>query len=551
MLKHLSIKNYALIQELNISPSDNLNIITGETGAGKSIMLGAVGLLLGNRADTKALLDEDVKCVIEGQFEISNYNLKNVFSKEDLDYESNTIIRREISPSGKSRAFVNDTPVTLDVLKKLGVKLMDVHSQHETLQLGKNSFQLKFVDVYAGTLQLRAEYNRSFQLYKQALQKLKVLEEENANAKKEAEYNTFLLDELVKASLKEDEQESLEDTVRLMEHAEEIKLKLNQTIEILSQGEYATTSGLQQVRALFNNLSKYGDAYKNLHERLESALIELNDIAEEIEKEEEKVSFNPEEAEIAQERLSNIYQLQQKHSVLDIKGLLEIQNELQIKVERTMNLEDEIANALSEKERLLKETQSMAEQLTKKRIACFSKLSTQLINLLKEVGIGDATVQIERKEIELEASGTDEISILFSANKGIAPQELAKVASGGEFSRVMFCIKYILAEKVSLPTVIFDEIDTGVSGEIAIKMGGLMKKMAQNHQIITISHLPQIAAKGDQHYFVFKDNSNAKAVSKIRELQGEDRVTEIAKMIGGDQPSNIAFENAKELMQST
>ncbi|MEQ9164946.1 MAG: DNA repair protein RecN [Fulvivirga sp.] len=551
MLKHLSIKNYALIQELNISPSDNLNIITGETGAGKSIMLGAVGLLLGNRADTKALLDEDVKCVIEGQFEISNYNLKNVFSKEDLDYETNTIIRREISPSGKSRAFVNDTPVTLDVLKKLGVKLMDVHSQHETLQLGKNSFQLKFVDVYAGTLQLRAEYNRSFQLYKQALQKLKVLEEENANATKEAEYNTFLLDELVKASLKEDEQESLEDTVRLMEHAEEIKLKLNQTIEILSQGEYATTSGLQQVRALFNNLSKYGDAYKNLHERLESALIELNDIAGEIEKEEEKVSFNPEEAEIAQERLSNIYQLQQKHSVLDIKGLLEIQNELQIKVERTMNLEDEIANALSEKERLLKETQSIAEQLSKKRIACFSKLTTQLINLLKEVGIGDATVQIERKEIELEASGADEISILFSANKGIAPQELAKVASGGEFSRVMFCIKYILAEKVSLPTVIFDEIDTGVSGEIAIKMGGLMKKMAQNHQIITISHLPQIAAKGDQHYFVFKDNSNAKAVSKIRELQGEDRVIEIAKMIGGDQPSNIAFENAKELMQST
>lgn len=551
MLKHLSIKNYALIQELNISPSDNLNIITGETGAGKSIMLGAVGLLLGNRADTKALLDEDVKCVIEGQFEISNYNLKNVFVKEDLDYEANTIIRREISPSGKSRAFVNDTPVTLDILKKLGVKLMDVHSQHETLQLGKNSFQLKFVDVYAGTLQLRAEYNRSFQLYKQASQRLQSLEEENANANKESEYNTFLLEELVKANLKADEQESLEETVRLMEHAEEIKLKLNQSIEILSQGEYATSASLQQARALFNNLSKYGDTYKNLYERLESSLIELNDIAGEIEKEEEKVNFNPEEAEIAQERLSNIYQLQQKHGVLDISGLLEIQNELQVKVERTMNLEDEIANAAAEKERLHKETIALAEQLSKKRIACFSKLSGQLISLLKEVGIGDATVEIERKEIELEASGSDEINILFSANKGIAPQELAKVASGGEFSRVMFCIKYILAEKVSLPTVIFDEIDTGVSGEIAIKMGGLMKKMAQNHQIITISHLPQIAAKGDQHYFVYKDNSSSKAVSKIRELQGEDRVTEIAKMIGGDHPSSIAFENAKELMQST
>ncbi len=550
MLKHLSIKNYALIQELNISPSDNLNIITGETGAGKSIMLGAVGLLLGNRADTKALLDEEVKCVIEGQFEISNYNLKTVFSKEDLDYESTTIIRREISPSGKSRAFVNDTPVTLDILKKLGVKLMDVHSQHETLQLGKNSFQLKFVDVYAGTLQLRAEYNRSFQLYKQALQRLQNLEEENANAKKESEYNTFLLEELVKANLKEDEQESLEETVRLMEHSEEIKLKLNQTIELLSQGEYATNISLQQALALFNSLSKYGESYKNLHERLESALIELNDIAGEIEKEEEKVSFNPEEAEIAQERLSNIYQLQQKHGVLNINALLEIQNDLQAKVERTMNLEEDIAYATSEKERLLNETNTLAQKLSKQRVACFSKLSSQLMSLLKEVGIGDATVQLERKEIELEASGFDEISLLFSANKGIAPQELAKVASGGEFSRVMFCIKYILAEKVSLPTVIFDEIDTGVSGEIAIKMGGLMKKMAQNHQIITISHLPQIAAKGDQHYYVYKDNSSSKAISKIRELQGEDRVTEIAKMIGGDQPSNIAFESAKELMQS-
>ena len=550
MLKHLSIKNYALIQELNISPSDNLNIITGETGAGKSIMLGAVGLLLGNRADTKALLDQDMKCVIEGQFEISNYNLKSVFSKEDLDYESTTIIRREISPSGKSRAFVNDTPVTLDILKKLGVKLMDVHSQHETLQLGKNSFQLKFVDVYAGTLQLRAEYNRSFQLYKQALQRLQNLEEENANAKKESEYNTFLLDELIKANLKEDEQESLEETVRLMEHSEEIKLKLNQTIELLSQGEYATNISLQQARTLFTSLSKYGESYKNLYERLESALIELNDIAGEIEKEEEKVSFNPEEAEIAQERLSNIYQLQQKHSVLNINALLEIQNNLQAKVERTMNLEEDIAYATSEKERLLNETNTLAQKLSKQRVACFLKLSSQLMSLLKEVGIGDATVQLERKAIELEASGFDEISLLFSANKGIAPQELAKVASGGEFSRVMFCIKYILAEKVSLPTVIFDEIDTGVSGEIAIKMGGLMKKMAQNHQIITISHLPQIAAKGDQHYYVYKDNSSSKAISKIRELQGEDRVTEIAKMIGGDQPSNIAFESAKELMQS-
>ncbi|HNP19431.1 MAG TPA: DNA repair protein RecN [Fulvivirga sp.] len=550
MLKHLSIKNYALIQELSISPSDNLNIITGETGAGKSIMLGAVGLLLGNRADTKSLLNSDVKCVIEGQFDISNYNIKPLFEKEDLDYEALTILRREISPSGKSRAFVNDTPVNLEVLKKLGVKLVDVHSQHETLQLSKNNFQLRLIDVYADTVALRKDYFASFHAYKQALQLFEQLKSEKSEADKEGDYNNFLLEELVTANLKADEQESLEETVRLMENAEEIKLKLNQSIDLLSNSEYSVTNGLQQLRSLFNQLAKYGEHYKGILERLESSFVEINDIATEVEKEEERVNFNPEEAQLAQERLSLIYQLQQKHNALSIHNLLEIQSELEEKVLHTSNLEDQIKEAEANVTQLAATCESKAAELTKRRMACFKSLTTELVGLLQQVGISDAHIDIDRKAIPLEASGADFVHILFSANKGIAPQELSKVASGGEFSRFMFCIKYILAAKVALPTIIFDEIDTGVSGEIAIKLGVMMKKMAQNHQLITISHLPQIAAIGDQHYFVYKDSSLAKAVSKIKELNDEDRITEIAKMIGGDQPSSIAFENAKELMQS-
>ncbi len=551
MLKQLSIKNYALIQELNITPSDNLNIITGETGAGKSIMLGAVGLLLGNRADTKALLNEEVKCIIEGHFNIAEYKLEKLFKKEDLDYDHTTIIRREISPSGKSRAFVNDSPVTLDLLKKIGVKLMDVHSQHETLQLGKNNFQLKFIDVFAGTLTLRAEYQQAFAQYKQADKQFQHLLQERNNANKEADYNSFLLDELLQAKLKEDEQEQLEKSVKLLENAEEIKTKLNQAIELLSQGEFSVNNGMMQLKSLLHQLAKFGDSYNQLKDRVESAYIELLDIAAEIEKEEEHVNFDPEEAQLAQERLSMIYQLQQKHGVLDIASLLAIQADLETKVLRNQNLDEEINTARQQMEHWLAQCNALAQKLTTQRTACFDKLTKELTSLLMEVGIGDAQIQIARKAIALESSGTDEINILFSANKGIAPQDLAKVASGGEFSRLMFCIKYILANKIALPTVIFDEIDTGVSGEIAIKLGNLMKKMAKNHQLITISHLPQIAAKGDRHFYVYKDNSAHKAVSKIKALTEEERILEIAKMIGGNEPSAFAFENAKELMHAS
>lgn len=550
MLKHLLIKNYALIQHLEITPSANLNIITGETGAGKSIMLGAVGLLLGNRADTKTLFDEESKCIIEGQFDIKNYNLRKVFDEEELDYAEVSIFRREISPTGKSRAFINDTPVTLDVLKRLGTRLMDVHSQHETLNLGKQNYQLAFVDAFAGTTPLRHAYKKDYDAYKKAQKHLEKLKAENAEISKEADYNAFLLNELVKAELKADEQAELEASLEVMEHAEEIKTKLNGSLDVLSNSEFSAIDSLQQAKVFLGQLSKYSKSYSSLFERLESSFIELQDIIRELEKEEEQVEFNPEQTQLMQERLSMIYQLQQKHHVGSIEELISIREDLTLKTDRFNSMDEEIQKAEADVAKLKDVAEKKALELSQKRSAVFTKLEKDLGELLAQVGIPDATVKITSTKSELTDKGIDLINILFSANKGIAPQELSKVASGGEFSRFMFCVKYILAQKISLPTIIFDEIDTGVSGEIALKLGSMMKRMAKNHQLITISHLPQVAAKGDKHYFVYKDSSSIKAESKIKALEEKERIEEIAKMIGGDKPSSTAFESAKELISS-
>ncbi|TRX52021.1 DNA repair protein RecN [Fulvivirga sp. M361] len=548
MLIHLVIKNYALIEQLELSPANGLNMITGETGAGKSIMLGAIGLLLGNRADTKALFNKEEKCIVEGHFELAEYELKPVFDQEDLDYESLSIIRREITISGKSRAFINDTPVTLDILKKIGLRLMDVHSQHETLHLGKNTFQLSFVDAYAGTIGLRKAYESSYKAYRIAEKKFEKLQGELQEIKKEADYDTFLLDELVNANLEAYEQEDLENRVALMENAEEIKTKLNGAIDSLSLNEFSSLSSLQEANGLLKQLSGFSKSYEDLHERLDSTLIEIRDIINELEKEEDKVEFDPEQTQLAQERLGLIYQLQQKHSVLDIKALIEIRDELQQKTDRFSTIDTELQEALESMKKCDLELREKGKKLSKQRTSCFKALATELTGLLIKVGIPEASMNIKTQKTEPGPHGIDRISILFSANKGVHPQELARVASGGEFSRLMFCVKYILADKVSLPTIIFDEIDTGISGEIALKLGDMMKAMSKKHQLITISHLPQVAAKGDRHYFVFKDNSNTRSITKVRELSPDERVTEIAKMIGGDAPSSIAYDNARELI---
>lgn len=551
MLKSLLIKNYTLIENLKINPDTKFNIITGETGAGKSIVLGAVGLLLGNRADTKTLLKHTEKCIIEGEFDISNYTLSKLFAQEELDYEDTTLIRREISPSGKSRAFINDTPVTLDVLKKIGSNLIDVHSQHETINLGKSDFQLAFIDAFASTSKERKQYHSLYKDYKKKEKNLEQIKHNSTELGKEADYNNFLLDELVKLNLQPGEQTQLEEDLQILEHAEDIKSKLNEALVILNQSDYASTEGLQQGKLILAQLAKYSESYNTLSERLNSVFIELQDIVSELEKKDLEIEVDPEETQRVQERLSQLYALQKKHGVVEIEELFAIQKELEEKTSEYFNLDEEIQNSEKELEALKEKALQLASSLGKKRTAAFNKLETVLQQLLAEVGIGGATIKIENEQGGLNPYGIDNIRILFSANKGIAPQGISKVASGGEYSRLMFCVKYILADKIALPTIIFDEIDTGVSGEIALKLGAMMKKMAANHQLITISHLPQIAAKGDKHYYVYKETTSEKAISKIKDLDEDERITEIAKMIGGDNPSSIAFDNARELIKST
>ncbi|AKP51734.1 DNA repair protein RecN [Cyclobacterium amurskyense] len=548
MLTNLSITNYALIEKLEMEPCAGLNMITGETGAGKSIMLGAVGLLLGNRADSKALYDEQKKCIIEGVFNIQNYGLERFFEKEELDYESACIIRREISPSGKSRAFINDTPVRLENLKVLGKILMDVHSQNETLMLGASSYQLSLIDAFAKVSKEKEAYSIQYHAYIKTQRKVRLLEQEKQQYQQEADYNQFQLEELSSLNLEEGEQASLEAKEELLNHAEEIKSRASQALDHLENEELGAMQQLAAAKQHFQYLQKFGKNFEDLNQRFESLLIELNDILESLSLEEQEIEVDFEKSEWVRERLSKIYQLQKKHGVQSDKELLELASALADKVFKGDHLEEELAN----QQILLKETKeklsATGQKLSKKRQAIFNGFSREIQSLLAKLGMENARVEILRKEVPANESGIDDIDILFSANKGIQPQPIGQVASGGEFSRLMFAIKYVMADKMALPTLIFDEIDTGISGEIALQMVRMMQEIATKHQVICISHLPQVAAKGEKHYFVYKDNSSKKTISKIKLLNPEERLLEIAKMISGSNPSTTAFENAKELL---
>jgi DNA repair protein RecN (Recombination protein N) len=548
MLKHLSIQNYALIRELVMEPSGKLNVVTGETGAGKSIMLGAIGLLTGNRADTKALWDEKRKCIIEGTFGIKDYNLQSTFQTEDLDYDDLTVIRRELSSGGKSRAFINDTPVTLEVMKRIGNLLMDIHSQHETLQLGQQSFQLKLVDAYAGNKTLRNQFSEAWALYVKSKKEFESLTREADTLRQEADYVRFQLDELTKVELQESEQETLESDLKIMEHTSEIKSRFQQALELITESEYASRKTLSEARNHLQHIAAYAPNYTNLFHRLESVIIEIDDLAMEMERQGETIEFDPERIELVKERLSTIYRLFKKHKVQDVKDLLKIQERLEQKDALTANLDEALNRARNTFDQSRQNAMEIAEKISESRSKIFAPLCKKITTLLKDLGIPNATLQINADVVELSAQGIDTIDILFSANKGIAPKSLSLVASGGEFSRLMFCIKYVMAEKTAMPTLVLDEIDNGVSGEIAIKLGSMMKMMSQNHQLITISHLPQIAAKGDAHYFVFKDHTASKTVSSIKLLDEDERVKAIARMIGGDTPSKVAMQNAQELL---
>ena len=549
MITNLLIRNYALIRELQMEPSPGLNTITGETGAGKSIMLGALDLLLGNRADTKVLFDEDKKCVIEGVFNVSNYDLQSLFDQFELDYADETILRREISASGKSRAFINDTPVTLDIMKTIGSFLVDVHSQRDTYLLGSPAYQLHIIDGYAQNARFLIAYQGLYKEFKELESAWLVLKEKAEEIRKEADYNHFLLNELEEADLQPGEQEALEEELKIIEHAEEIKTKLFECQQLLENSEYAVNPSLQQVLKDIESVSRFSTHFEPLKERLESCFLELRDIAKDIESESHYVEFDKDRQEEIQQRLATIFQLLQKHHVLSGDELIAIREDLRAKADRAMNLDDDLQQAEEAMRKKEKQLLEAAGRLSESRAAVIDDFKDKLESLLAGLAMPHASVLFEHEQISPNSHGADKYRILFSANAGITPSELKHVASGGEFSRLMFAVKYLLAGRTSLPTIVFDEIDAGISGEVAMKMVKMMREMAGNHQVIAITHLPQIAASGKVHYLVYKEHENGRSVTRIRRLQEGEREMEIAKMIGGENPTEVAVENARELLK--
>jgi DNA repair protein RecN (Recombination protein N) len=550
MLTSLKISNYALIDHLAMQPSAGLSMITGETGAGKSIMLGAVGLLLGNRADTKVLLHEGKKCVVEGVFDIRSYGLQEYFEELELDYEDSCIIRREISPNGKSRSFVNDTPILLDHLKTLGEKLMDVHSQHDTLLLGEGNFQLGLVDAFAQTGVERTAYHQVFQEFKSSKKSLEELTGQSNRLKKEFDFNQFQLNELSSLSLLAGEQEELEASQQILENAEDIKVKIQEILSLFQHEQFGVLQGMGHIQSSLQGLERLAQAFGSYRQRFQEVLIELNDLAESLGDEDSVVEVDAEKLERTRERLSKIYLLQKKHGLQTVEELMAFETHLADQVFQVQQVEDQLLEAKRDQLEKEKAMLQASEVLTQKRRACFPSFERALEELLHELGMENARIQLERQSIDPHASGVDRVELLFSANKGIPLQPLRKVASGGEFSRLLFAIKYMMADKMALPTLIFDEIDSGISGEVALQMVRMMQVIAQNHQVICITHLPQVAAKGAVHFFVYKDHSAEKTISKVKQLTEEERVHELAKMIAGINPSLAAQASAKELLMN-
>jgi DNA repair protein RecN (Recombination protein N) len=550
MLHHLLIKNYALIQHLELSPDKALNIITGETGAGKSIILGAIGLLLGNRMDTKALYNADEKCLIEGHFDLSGFKLRNVFELEELDYEPMCIIRREISTAGKSRAFINDTPVTLDTLKRIGYELIDIHSQHDTIALGSQEYQLQIIDTYAQNQAELAAYIVTFEEYSNRKNRLNELERLAKSNKKDFDYNNFLYAELKKAKIVKGELATFEQELNVLENAEEVKVKLQMASEYLYNAENSAIDYIEGAHSCLSNIANFSTNYASLKDRLQVVIIELKDIHRETEYALENIDFDQSNLASLQEKIDKIYSLFQKHQVKTDDELIEIEKELALKVNAVLNIDDDLAEAQKNVESAKNQMQLKANILSATRLSVIAEMESKLSSLLVDLGMPNASIKIQANIEAANETGIDLFSILFSANKGIAAQQLKMVASGGEFSRLMLAIKYILATKRSMPTIIFDEIDTGVSGEISIKVGKMMHEMAQKHQIIAITHLHHIAAQGRAHYYVYKDNSADKTTSNIKKLSKNERINEIAQMIGGASPTVGIIENARLILET-
>ncbi|WP_047789176.1 DNA repair protein RecN [Tenacibaculum mesophilum] len=549
MLTHLSIYNYALINQLTIDFTNGLSIITGETGAGKSILLGALGLVMGNRADLTALKNTEKKCVIEAQFSVEGYALQELFKELDLDYEQETIIRREILPSGKSRAFVNDTPVTLSILNALKTKLIDIHSQHQTMQLSDVSFQFSVIDALAKNQAKIASYKRGLRTYNKLRKELKVLQEETEKSKEQYEYNLHLFNEFEEANLKEGEQEVLEEKLDKLNNIEEIKLNLSEALGVSINEEIGIQTLLNSLESKLQKISSFSKQYEELANRVTSVKIELDDVVTELESANEEVEFNPNEIEELNDRLQLIYNLQKKHSVSTISELQEIHTLLSEKVAQVEDAGGIVAQKEAEIKEVAKKLDDVAKMITTSRNKVIPKLKKELEYLLSELGMPNARFAIELlASEEYLSNGKDNLQFLFSANKGGNFGELKKVASGGELSRIMLSIKKILSENIQLPTIIFDEIDTGVSGEVSNKIAKIMQDMSAHMQVITITHLPQIASKGVQHYKVFKGEEKGVTTSNLKLLSEDERIREIAEMLSGKDVSESALIHAKELL---
>ena len=551
MLLKLYVQNYALIKELDVGFENGLTIITGETGAGKSILLGALSLILGTRADSSVLLDKNEKCIVEGTFRIEDYDLNEFFNSNELDYETVTTLRREINPAGKSRAFINDTPVTVNLLKELGERLIDIHSQHQTLMLNDNSFQLSLIDSFSGIVKQKRAYTDTYLNWRKIKKEYGAIKEKADKNRADLEYYQFQYKQLEESSLKQGEQAELETEQEMLGHAEEIKLALSTSSNLFFAEGVSILSMLREVKSNLSRIRTFLPGNESLFSRIESGLIELDDLATEIEKLSVSIEADPQRLTLVNNRLDEIYSLIQKHHVNDL-------NELIVKKEEIKDLINSIVNSderLIELEKLLeKEVTSLkaiSEEISDKRISVLPEIESRVTELLKQLGIPYAKFRITVAHLkEFTPSGIDQADFLFSANKQIEPENLAKIASGGELSRVMLSLKSLLTRNNNLPTIIFDEIDSGVSGEVADKVGHILSGMGKYMQVINITHLPQVASRGTRHYHVYKDDTDNSTFTRVKLLSPEERILEVARLLSGSEITETAMNNARELLKA-
>ena len=549
MLTSLSIKNYSLIQSVQLRFDKGFTVITGETGAGKSILLGALGLITGKRADTSSAGDATQKCIVEGVFHIEGYKLNPFFKEHDLDYENATIVRREILPSGKSRAFINDTPVTLAQLSMLGARLVDIHSQNKTLQVVENDFQFEMIDTFSDNLKLLGQYQESYKAWKHLQSELKELLERKKQAQLEYDYQSFLFTELDEASLKEGEYVALEEELNTLSNADEIMQQLATAVQNISLDESGAIDQLTNARAALSRLNSYGTQYTVIYEQLNSALLELEDIGASLSEMSDAVDADPLTLERLNNRMQLLHSLLKKHQVATVEELIAIRNNLDNDLQDIAGVDDKIQLLEEKINTQNSKASTLAAKLHKERATAAPHLKSLVEKLLVELGMPNAQFQVSlATQEDLHASGNDVLEFLFSANKGSDLKPLGKGASGGELSRVMLALKSVLSKHKQLPTLIFDEIDTGVSGDIAVKMGAILKKMGRTMQLISITHLPQIAGQGASHFKVYKKDTEERTQTFIEQLDEDGRIVEIAAMLGGNQQSQAAIDHAKNLL---